>query len=211
MGILSYRYQSVRADPPGTLRTEGTRLVSPPVPTRRPRRSLSRALLHYASMLLILGAAWFVGLRPYLHELAQNQIDGIFSNVVNQLDLAQIPGTSFGPLSIPVTERTINNLFVLYASPSDPVQHLHMQITPGGLRVDFQVYGFACDVTAIPIASKGQLVATNVTVEGIVSLIMSPDEMTSILNAHLRDARAKLHRNILGVILKDHEMDIMLG
>jgi len=208
---MSSRYQSVGADSPGTLRSEGTQLASPPDPTRLRRRSLSRALLYYASMLLILGAGWFVGLRPYLHGLAQNQIDTLLSNVVNQLDLAQIPGISFGPLSIPVTERTVNNLFVLYASPSDPVQHMHMQITPGGLRVDFQVYGFACDVTAIPIASKGQLAVTNVTVEGIVSLIMSPDEMTSILNVHLRDARAKLHRNVVGVILKDHEIDIILG
>lgn len=211
MGIMSYRYQSVRADSPGTLRSEGTRLVSPPIPTRLPRRSLSRVLLHYALMLLVLGAGWFVGLRPYLHGLAQNQIDGVLSNAVNQLDLAQIPGVSFGPLSIPVTERTVNNLFVLYASPSDPVQHMHMQITPGGVRVDFQVYGFACDITGVPVVSKGQLAVTNVTVEGIVSLIMSPDEMTSILNAHLRDARAKLHLDVLGVILKDHEMNIMLG
>ena len=208
---MSYRYQSVRADSPGTLRSERTQLASPPAPTRLRRRSLSRVLLHYASMLLILGAGWFVGLRPYLHGLAQNQIDTLLSSVVNQLDLAQLPGISFGPLSIPVTERTVNNLFVLYASPSDPVQHVHMQITPGGLRVDFQVYGFACDITGAPVVSNGQLIIANVTVEGIVSLIMSSDEMTSILNAHLRDAGAKLHRNVVGVILKDHEMDIILG
>ena len=208
---MSYRYQSVRADSPGTLRSEGTQLASPPAPTRPRRRSLSRVLLHYASMLLILGVGWFVGLRPYLHGLAQNQIDEVLSNAVTQLDLVLIPGISFGPLSLPVTERTVNNLFVLYASPSDPVQHMHMQITPGGLRVDFQAYGFACAVTAIPLASKGQLAVTYVTVEGIASLIMSSDEMASILNAHLRDARAKLHRNVVGVILKEHEMDIVLS
>ncbi len=91
---MSYRYQSVRADSPGTLRSEGTQLASPPAPTRLRRRSLSRVLLHYASMLLILGAGWFFGLRPYLHGLAQNQIDTLLSSVVNQLDLAQIPGIS---------------------------------------------------------------------------------------------------------------------
>src|SRR5258708_16185827 len=144
-------------------------------------------------MVLIVGAVWFVGLRPYLHGLAQNQIDTLVSNVVNQLDLAQIPEISSSPLSIPVTERTVNNLFVLYASPSDPVQHMHMQITPGGLRFDFQVYGFAFDLTSLPVVTNGQLIVAHVTVEGIVSLIMSSDEMTSILNAHLRDARAKLH------------------
>src|SRR5258708_8297026 len=130
MGIMSYRYQSVRADSPGTLRSEGTQLASPPAPTRLRRRSLSRVLLHYASMLLILGAGWFFGLRPYLHGLAQNQIDTLLSSVVNQLDLAQIPGISFGPLVIPVTERPVHNLFFPYPSPPVPPRHFHLQSQP---------------------------------------------------------------------------------
>src|SRR5258708_38652318 len=142
MGIMSYRYDS-----PGTLWSEGTQFASPPTPTRLRRRSLSRVLLHYASMLLILGAGWFVGLRPYLHGLGQNQIDTLLSRVVNQLDLRRIPGISFGPLSIPVTERTVNNLFGLDASPSDPGQQVHSQCTPGGLRADCQAHGSACDIT----------------------------------------------------------------
>jgi hypothetical protein len=88
---------------------------------------------------------------------------------------------------------------------------MQMQITPAGLRVDFQVYGFASDISGVPVVSNGQLLVAHVTVEGVVSLIMSPDEMTSTLDAHLRDARAKLGRDVVGVVLKEHEMDIMLS
>ncbi len=178
---------------------------------RRRRGSLARVLVSRALVVLVLVAGWFVGLRPYLHGLVQNQIDGVLSNVVNQIDLTRISGIPSGPVSIPVTEMTINNLIVLYSAPSDPVQHMRMQITPGGVRVDFQVYGFACDITGVPMVSNGQLIVANITVEGIVSLVMSSDEMASVLNAHLRDARAKLRRNVVSVILKEHEMDLMLG
>jgi hypothetical protein len=163
-----------------------------------------------ALVLLVLVAGWFFGLRPYLHGVAQSQIDSVLSNSINQInpvEAALIPPVR---ASIPVSETVINNLIVLNTAPSDPVKQMHMTITPAGLRLDFQAYGFSCTVTGVPQASNGQLVITNVTVQGIASLIISPDELTTTLNAHLRDASARLHRNISGVILKDHEMDIQL-
>jgi hypothetical protein len=175
------------------------------------RSSLARVLVSRTLVVLACGVAWFVGLRPYLHALAQEQIDRVLSNVVNQIDRAGISSMPSGPVSILVAEMTINNLIVLYTAPSDPVQHMHMQITPGGLRVDFQVYGLPSDITGVPAVGNGQLIVAHVAVEGVASLIMSSDEMTSILNAHLRDAGAKLCRNVVGVILKDQEMDIMLS
>ncbi len=208
---MSDRYQQVGAVFPGTLRSEGTRHFSAPLPIRRRKTSLTRVLVSHTLMALVLAAGWFVGLRPYLHELVQKEIDGVLSNAVDQIDRVPILSISPGPLSIPLAEMTINNLIVLYSAPSDPVQHMKMQITPRTLRVDFQVYGFACDITLVPAVSSGQLIVGHVTVEGIVALIMSSDEITSIVNAHLRDARAKIRRNVVGVILKNHEMDLMLN
>lgn len=207
MGIMSDRYQQVGAVSPGTLRSEGTQRSAPPLPIRRRKTSLTRLLVSHTLIALVLVAGWFVGLRPYLHELVQKQIDGVLSNAVDQIDRVPI---SPGPLSIPLAEMTINNLIILYSAPSDPVQHMKMQITPRTLRVGFQVYGYACDITLVPAVSSGQLIIEHVTVEGIVSLIMSSDEITSLVNAHLREARAKLRRNVVGVILKNHEMDLML-
>jgi hypothetical protein len=208
---MSDRYQQVGAVFSGTLRSEGTQHFSAPLPIRRRKTSLTRVLVSHTLMALVLVAGWFVGLRPYLHELVQKEIDGVLSNAVDQIDRVPILSISPDPLSIPLSEMTINNLIVLYSAPSDPVQHMKMQITPRTLRVDFQVYGYACDITLIPAVSSGQLIVGHVTVEGIVALIMSSDEITSIVNAHLRDARAKIRRNVVGVILKNHEMDLMLN
>ena len=201
---MSDRYQQVGAVFSGTLRSEGTQHFSAPLPTRRRKTSLTRVLVSRTLMALVLVAGWFVGLRPYLHELVQTEIDGVLTNAVDQIDRVPISNVSPGPLSIPLSEMTINNLIVLYSAPSDPVQHMKMQITSRTLRVDFQVYGFACDITLVPSVSNGQLIVGHVTVEGIVALIMSSDEITSIVNAHLRDARAKLRRDVDGVVLKNH-------
>jgi hypothetical protein len=204
-------YQPTVAVSPGSLPSTGTWPSSPAPPKRRRKNRLVRSLLLLAVVLLVLAAGWFFGLRPYLHGLAQNQIDGVLSNTLDQInppvDTALIPPVG---VSIPVSETALNNLIVLNTAPSDPVQQMHVTITPAGLRVDFQAYGFPCTVTGVPQAANGQLVITNVTVQGIVSLIMSPDELTSTLNTHLSEASAKLHNNISGVLLKDHEVDVQL-
>jgi len=167
-------------------------------------------LLILVVVLLVLVAGWFVGLRPYLHGLAQSQIDGVLSSAVDQIPPAQLSLIPPGPRSVPVPETTINNLIALNIAPSDPVKQMHITITQGGLRLDFQVYGFACTVTGVPEAHNGQLVITNVTEGGVVALVMSPDELTATLNAHLHDAVTKLNRNVTGVTLKNHEIDIEL-
>jgi hypothetical protein len=207
--VPSQAYQPTMAISPDSLQSTGAQSSSPPLPQRRRKRRLTRVLLILVVVLLVLVAGWFVGLRPYLHGLAQSQMDGVLSNAVNQIPPAQLALLPPGQ-SVPVTETTINNLIVLNIAPSDPVQHMHITITPGGLQLDFQVYGFACTVTGVPEALNGQLVITNVTVGGVVALIMSPDELTATLNAHLHDAVTKLNRSVTGVTLKNHEIDIEL-
>ena len=203
-------YQPKAAVSPGTLESTGAKLSSPELPTRR-RRRLGRALLILAIVLLVLVAGWFVGLRPYLHGLAQSQIDGVLSNAINQINPVEVAAIPAGPATINVSETIINNIIVLNTAPSDPVQQMHMTITPAELRLDFQAYGFACDLTGLPQVSNGQLVITNVAVEGIIGLIMSPGEVTATLNTYLHKAGVKLHRNVTGVTLKDHEIDIQLS
>ena len=203
-------YQPTVAVSPGSLPSTGSWPPSPSFPVRRRKNRLVRALLILAVVLLVLAAGWLFGLRPYLHGLAQSQIDSVLSNTINQINPVEGVLIPPGRASIPVSETALNNLIVLNTAPSDPVQQMHMTITPAGLRLDFQAYGFPCTVTGVPRAINGQLVMTNVTVQGIASLIISPDELTATLNAHLRDASARLHRNISGVLLKDREIDVQL-
>lgn len=129
---------------------------------------------------------------------------------VNQIPATQTaqipPGTT-----LPVQQIVLNNLLVLNIAPSDPVQNTNMQITSTGVRLDFKLYGQPCTITTVPQAQNGKLVATHVTVAGIVGLVVSPDDITTLLNRHLADAQARLNHPITAVRLMNQEMDLTLG
>ncbi len=193
--------------PPTTFNTLST--------SHRPtRRRSSRngcilgSLIVLVLLLLFAGAGWSFVLRPYLHNIAQTQIDQAMADAIQQIPpqaVALPPGT------LPVQESTFNNLVVLNIPPSSPITNIATSITPDGIRLGFQLYGYSCAIAARPTISKGQLVASNVTVEGIISLILSPDEVTVLLNNRLAEAQGRLKHNISSVILKEKEMDLTLG
>lgn len=181
-----------------------------PAPTpSKPRRRLGclpKILITLVILLALVAGGWFIGLRPYLHSLAQNQIDQELANSIDQIIPLPPPINT-----LTVMDTTINNLIVLNHAPSDPVQNAHLTITSGGLKLDFQAYGFSCSVTGNLVASNGKSMVTNVAIQGIVGLIMSPDELTTILNNRLSDAQSRLHRVINAITLKNHEIDLSLG
>jgi hypothetical protein len=86
-----------------------------------------------------------------------------------------------------------------------------LSITPAGLHLEFQTYGLTSTITGVPQVVHGQIVMTNVTVQGVASLIMSPAELTNELNADLQQVSARLQRPITGVVLKNQELDVQLG
>src|SRR5260370_12336733 len=73
---------------PGSMPSTGAPFVSPPLPTRRRKNRLMQVLLIFLAALLViillLVAGWFVVLRPYLHGVAQNEINGAFSSPIAQ-------------------------------------------------------------------------------------------------------------------------------
>jgi hypothetical protein len=174
---------------------------------RSRRRGCLGCLTLLVLLLIIVAAGWVFFLRPYVHNMAQAQLDQAMSSAVDQTPSlpAQLP-----PGPIPIQEDTINNLIVLNLAPSSPVQHPNTSITPDNIRLDFQVYGLPSAITVVPKVVNGQIVASNVTVEGVVGLIMSPEEMMTLLNKHLADAQGHLGHKMKSVQLKDHEADLTL-
>jgi hypothetical protein len=183
----------------------------------RPRRNRNRAgctvgcLTVLVILLLVVGAGWIFLLRPYLHNMAETQINNALSAGVQQIPttLPAIPaGIAIPP--IPITDTAINNLFVLSLAPNDPIKNPAAQITPTGMNISFQTYGLGNGISLEPAVRNGQLVATNVGVTGPFSLIMSPDELTPLLNKYMVEAQNRIKYQIQGVQLKDHEMDLTL-
>jgi len=184
----------------------------PAVVRRRQRRGCGGCLYGFLVTLVILliaaGAGWIFYLRPTIHDMAQTRLDAAMSSAIKQIP--SVPDQlSIG--SLPVTETEITNLIAGNLAPTDPMRQVQTTINANSVRVAFQFYGFPCAVTTVPKVVNGQLVATSVNVEGIAMLIMSPDEMMTLLNKHLVEAQIQIKHSIKSVQLKDHEMDLILS
>src|SRR5436305_405896 len=77
---------------------------------RRARRGVGciGCLTMLIILLLVVGAGWVFGVQPYVHSMAQTQLDNAMSKAVQQIpsQAAQLPAGS----TIPVQESTITNL-----------------------------------------------------------------------------------------------------
>ncbi len=199
---------------PATLQNGDPRQLSATgdVPSKKKRRGRG-CLISFLVTLVVLVAlvlgGWFIGARPYLHNLAATQIGKVLDQGISQIPstVALVPANT----NFAVQENVLNNLITLETAPSDPVQHMQVQIAPTGMTITFQVYGFGCTVSGIPAANNGHLIVTNVNIQGLASLIMSSDELTTLLDQKLADAQAKLDHPVMGVQLKNQEIDLLLG
>jgi hypothetical protein len=168
---------------------------------------LAVALLVIAILLV---AGWFLAVRPVLHGMAQNQVDSVLNSAVNQIPPTGGLFLPRGRSTVPITEADMNNFIASNTGSSDLVQQIHMTITPAMVQLNFQTYGLTSTVTGVPVAVNGQIEVTHVMVQGVAGLLLSPEELTATLNAHLQEAGLRLHRVATGVVLKNGEMDIQL-
>lgn len=188
-------------------------VIHPTAEVRRPRRRARGCFVGCLTTLLLLvvlgGALWFAVLRPYLHTIAETQLDHAMNSAVNQIpaQAAALPPGS----TLQIKEASITNLIALNLAPSNPVKNPQTTITKQAVQITFQLYGNPCTIAAVPQISHGRLVVGDVRVDGIVGLIMSPDEMTTLLNKHLADAQGRLQHNVTAVRLDNQAITMTLG
>ena len=195
---------------PGSMQSLGGGSNAPVAAKKKKLNGPTKALIIVLVILLVLAGGWFFVARPIVHGIAQSQLDSALSSAVDQINPATVALIPHGRVQIPLFEASLNDLIARNISSSGPVSQMHMSITQTLVRLDFLVFGFSCAITGVPTVVNGALAVTNVSVEGIIGLIMSSDEMTSILNAHLLDATARLNRTILSVTLKNQEIDLLI-
>ena len=125
----------------------------------------------------------------------------------------EIPGTVMllpaGPIE--VGNSFITNLIASKLSSQDPVKNPRATITQNGVQIQLEVLGQTCSIQGKPQLVNGQLKASNVQIGGLLGLLISPDEATSMLNKHLADAQAKLKHPIQSIQLQNGKMTILLG
>lgn len=176
---------------------------------RKPRRGcLGRVLLVLIVLGIILAGAWFLAVRPYLHNIAQEQLDQALGDAESQVLIFQLalpPGNQV----IHANESSLNNYLSLH--DSSQIQDLHATITPSGLILTFTSYGFSSAITLLPVVSGGTLQMANVQVQGLLWLVMSNSELASTLNSSLQNFGVQMHRSIQAVTLHEHEMDIQVN
>jgi len=172
---------------------------------------LISGLISLVLLAILVSAVWLIFVRPSLHNLAYTQIDQALSGAVEQFELPEEAALLPPGQRLPLTETGFNNMIVLNLSPANPVQQPETHITPQEVRVDFQLYGYGCAIRFVPAVENARLVVTNVVIEGVVGLIMSPQELTPLLNKHLANAQSKLPHAITAVELRQQEMLLTLG
>jgi hypothetical protein len=173
-------------------------------PRRRGIGCLLRSLVTLIVLLVLIAGGLFFGVRP----LVLSKLDTVLTSAVDNIPppIAQLPA---GPVQL--SEQLLNNLLVLQSSPDDIVKNPHISITSSAVRMGFNVFGFDCAVSGVPQLQNGQLVMTNTNIEGIVALILTPDDITTLVNNHLVDAQKKINHPIESVQLKNQEVDMVLG
>lgn len=192
---------------PGTMSSAG--VIAPPIKRkrRRGRRILLGFFLSLVLVLAVLVGAWFIGVRPYLHNMVQTQLDQALDSAENEIVLFQAVLPPGGQV-VHVDENSINNY--LDGRDISPLQNLHATITPDGLRLDFSAYNFNCAIIVVPVAVGGGLQVQNVQVQGVLWLVMSNDELTTALNNNFQSFGHQLTRKIQAITLHEHEMDVQM-
>jgi len=179
----------------------------------RPRRRggcILGCLATLVLLLLLVGASWVFVARPYLHDIAQKQLDQAMANAVDLVPSlpAQLPPP--GPFI--VTDTELNTLIARNLVSSSPVQNAQAHIRSGAIRLTFETYGQPSAMNVTPVLENdGRIVAKNVTLEGIMALVMSPEEMTAMMDRHLAAAQSRINHPIKKFQVQDATINIQLN
>ena len=176
---------------------------------QKKRRGLSSCLIWALALLVFLlvglTISWFYVIYPSIHALAKAEIDTALAREERNIP----PSFFFLPgMTVSVHEQTLTEILVHNLESPSPIENPIIHINPNNVILDFQVYGFPCSVSAVPQVTNGHLLVTSTHIEGIIGLAISPDEIGTILNAHLTHAQEVFQHSVKSVQLKDQEMDL---
>lgn len=172
---------------------------SPNQPQKR-RKRRGRGLLIGLAIFIVLIVVLLIGARLVLNAYAISQINQASSDAINKIPsaVAILPDRD---QTIP--EGAVNALISLKSSSFSPVQNLAIHFTPNDMEIDFNVFSFSSTITTVPKIVNGKFVVTNTTVQGIAGLILSPDDITNLINNQITNLETHIQHTITAVTLQN--------
>jgi hypothetical protein len=165
----------------------------------RRRRGGVRRLIGPVIALVLVVALLIVG-RFALNAFAINQINQALSDAINNIPAAV---AILPERDQTITNSMVNNLITNQSSAASPVQNLTIHFTKNDVEINFNVYAFSSTITTVPKIVNGKLTATDVKVQGIAGLILSPDDITNLMNTQIRNMETHIRHTITAVTLQD--------
>lgn len=195
--------QPTRRDDVGTMRSgSASQSQQSQQSQQRPQRKRrGRGLLIGLVIVLVLLLVLIIGGRFALNAYAINQINQELSDAINNIPaaVALLPERDQT-----ITDGMVNALITQQSSATSPVKNLTIHFTPNNVEIDFNIFAFSSTITTVPKIVNGQLVATNVTVQGIAGLILSPDDITNVMNTQITNMETHIQHTITAVTLENH-------
>lgn len=172
----------------------------------QPKRRRGRGCLISSLVAIVLVVALLVAGRLIVNNLVISQMNQTISDAINNIPAAVsvLPGGT----SQTITETQVNNLITNHASASDPVQNVTIHLTSNNMQINFNVYNFSSTITTVPQIQNGKLVATNTTVQGLASLILSSDDITNLINTQINNLQTHIQHTITAVTLENQAIQL---
>lgn len=161
------------------------------------------------AILLALVGVWIIGARPIIHQNVDSQIQQGLQSAVDQifpLPASVLPG---GDESYKQDE--INSYIAEHSDQFSPVTDFHVSLQPNMLVATFKTFGVGSTVQFDLYVSGGALMATNVSVSGLLSWVESADELTPRLNGALSQINLKLGRQFTAVQITTGQINITIA
>lgn len=194
---------------PDKVNVAGTMPSSATNQPQKRRKRRGRRLLIGLAVFIVLVVALLIAARFALNVYAMNQINQTLSDAINTIPV-EVAAVDTNNQPIPIKEEAVNALIDRQSSASSPVQNLTVHFTPQDVEIDFNIFAFSSTITTIPKIVNGQLVATNVSIQGIAALVLSPNDVTNLINTQITNLQAHIQHTITAVTLEDHTIVLRL-
>jgi hypothetical protein len=173
-------------------------------------RGWARGLIVFLVVLLVLTGgllgAWALVIRPAIHTAVDSSLRAALDNAV-QTATADITIVPNGQYTLPAA--AFDAEIQRQLPTNSHISNVHLDFARDGVRLTYRFFGRPGSITTHLAASDGHVVARGTTVEDVLSLVESGDEMEATLNEAL--GRLPSRYRVTGIRAANHALVVSIG